>query len=149
MRAAERIGLRCRAGLVTFFTLLTLMLCAASLPELNRQVRDDPFPYPEMADARERHPQQVTTPALIFVRFNPGGNVHAEPVYNFAAARIDDNPIVRAHDLGPRNVELIRHYARHQPQRHVYYYDRAKPGQLAPRGTVADELKRLTAAQTP
>ena len=39
------------------------------------------------------------------------------------AAAIDDQPIVRAQDLGERNIELIRYYAGKQPQRRFYRFD--------------------------
>ena len=61
-----------------------------------------------------------------------------EPVYNTSVAWPDDAPIVRAHDLGSRNIELIRYYAEHQPQRTFYLFDR---------GNLADPMHRLGTAQ--
>jgi hypothetical protein len=121
------------------------------MPEMNRFQEDDPFPYPEITDARENIPANphITRPALVFVKFTPlpGQNVHAEPVYNWDAPRIDDNPIIFAHNLGARNIELVRYYAERQPERHVYYYDRMTRS-IAPAGTVVDELKRLQSLPT-
>jgi len=46
-----------------------------------------------------------------------------EPVYNIDVANIDDAPIIRAHDMGSRNVEIIRYYAERQPDRVFYICD--------------------------
>jgi hypothetical protein len=32
--------------------------------------------------------------------------------------------VIRAHDLGDRNIEIFRYYAEHQPERAFYLYDR-------------------------
>lgn len=143
----ETIWPRARAAMATLAAVMTVGLCIIVLPEVNPHMADDPFPYPEMVDARENIPKNVERPALVFVKFTPleGQNVHSEPVYNFDAARIDDNPIIYAHDLGPaKNGELLRYYAQLQPQRHVYHYDRITR-LWAPGGTVVEELKRLKA----
>lgn len=149
MRVLKWLAIRWRPSIVTFFTLLTLGLCASALPELNRRVTDDPFPYPEITDIVEKIPAIVQRPALVLVRYpvgeegdgKVGRNVHAEPVYNWQAARIDDNPIIKAHELGPRTRELLQYYLAEQPNRHVYLYDRAAG--MPPRylGLVAEALK--------
>ena len=46
-----------------------------------------------------------------------------EPVYNVDVADIDKAPIIRAHDLGPRDAEIIRYYAQRQPERMFYICD--------------------------
>jgi hypothetical protein len=144
-RQVEALLPRIRRPLAVFCASLVAGQCLVALPEFNRMQEDDPWFYPEMIDARDSFPNnpRVVRPALIFVKFTPGQNVHSEPVYNWEAARIDDNPIIYAHDLGPHNIELIRYYAKRQPQRRVYYYDRAIRGQLVGRGTILDELHRL------
>jgi hypothetical protein len=47
-------------------------------------------------------------------------------VYNVDVAWPDDALIIRAHDLGARDVEIIEYYGRAQPQRNVYVVDRAE-----------------------
>jgi hypothetical protein len=155
MRQIEITWPRLRAAGATFGVALVAGTCVAALPEVNPRLEDDPFPYPEMVDARgELIPNNVRRAALVFVTFSLdvkdiGGdqvavkeNVHSEPVYNYDAARIDDNPIVFAHDLGDRNIELLRYYSERQPERFVYRYDRLAR-RLVPHGTVASELQRL------
>jgi hypothetical protein len=154
IREIESCHPRLRAA-ATFSAVFMVGICILVLPEVNPRMADDPFPYPEMRDARINIPREVQRPALVFVTFSPTfrenerhqmvveENVHSEPVYNYEAARIDDNPIIFAHDLGPKNVELLRYYLEKDPGRHVYTYHRLTR-RLMPRGTIADELKRLT-----
>ncbi|MDQ3440053.1 MAG: glycosyltransferase family 39 protein [Planctomycetota bacterium] len=164
MRQIEIAWPRLRAAGTTFGLALVVGTCVIALPEVNPRHEDDPFPYPEMVDARgSLIPQNAGRPALVFVTFSLDvneidadrvavkENVHSEPVYNYDAARIDDNPIVFAHDLGERNVELLRYYNERQPERFVYRYDRLAR-KLIPHGTVSSELQRLEtlrAAQPP
>jgi hypothetical protein len=160
MRQLEIAVPRWRAAAATFALALVVGTCVIALPEVNPHHEDDPFPYPEMVDARQSLiPDNVQRPALVFVTFSLDvkeiagdqvairENVHSEPVYNFDAARIDDNPIIFAHDLRERNVELLRYYNERQPQRNVYRYDRLSR-KLIPHGTVASEFRRLTASPT-
>lgn len=142
-----------RARLATLGIVAVAGSCIAVLPELNPGMQDDPFEYIELKDARVNIPPNVQLPALVFVKYtpDPDANIHGEPVYNWEAAEIDDNPIVFAHDLGPdRNIELLRYYAQRQPQRHIYYFDRSmRKRLLSPEaGTVVDELNRLMRAAT-
>jgi hypothetical protein len=65
-----------------------------------------------------------------------------EPVYNTDVANIDNAPIIRAHDLGPRNVEIIRYYAERQPDRVFYVCDASRPI-LDRLGTAAELLAKL------
>jgi hypothetical protein len=143
MRELESTWPRLRAGAATLAATLVVGTCVLILPEVNPRMEDDPFPYPEIIDSRVNIPKNVEKPALVFITFREGVNIHAEPVYNHDAAAIDDNPVIYAHDLGAHNVELLRYYLERQPQRHVYRYDRLTR-RLAPRGTIVDELKRLT-----
>jgi hypothetical protein len=147
VRQVEWVWLRARAAVSTLAVASLVGICIVVLPEMNPQMKDDPFPYPEVTDARENIPKSVKRPALVFVTFvdRAGENVHAEPVYNYDAARIDDNPILYVHDLGPRNIELVWYYLQHQPDRQVYRYDRTSR-RLIDRGSLMDELNRLTAA---
>jgi hypothetical protein len=67
----------------------------------------------------------VQQPAVVLFRFAPGSSVDEEPVYNTGVAWPDDAPIIRAHDLGPRDGELLRYYAARKPGRTFYLFDRA------------------------
>ena len=46
-----------------------------------------------------------------------------EPVFNDTVAWPDDAPIIRARDLGDRDIELYRYYANRGPDRTVYRFD--------------------------
>lgn len=107
---------------------LTLGLLATALfgtRELNPEVDDETFPSPMLQFVNLEMPQHVQTPAVVLFRYRPGDNVIEEPVYNNAAPWPDDEPIIRAHDLGERNIEIFRYYAAKQPQRTFYLFDRA------------------------
>jgi len=72
-------------------------------------------------------PSQVKKPAIVLFRYvsHEPENDFYEPVYNWDVAWPDDAPIIRAHDLGAaRNRELFDYYARIQPDRTVYQFDR-------------------------
>jgi hypothetical protein len=84
----------------------------------------------------------VEKPAVVLFTYKPGVNVIEEPVYNTDAAWPDDAPVVRAHDLGPRNAEIFDYYARRQPDRTFYRFDRST-GTLTPLG----RAKPLAATQ--
>ncbi|HWE01584.1 MAG TPA: hypothetical protein VG326_04175 [Tepidisphaeraceae bacterium] len=74
-------------------------------------------------------PSRVRRPAIVLFRYasDEPDNVLDEPVYNWDVCWPDDAPIIRAHDLGSaRNRELFAYYARIQPGRTVYLYDRKR-----------------------
>jgi hypothetical protein len=76
-------------------------------------------------DAVENQLSPISGRALVFFTYRTGQNTHEEPVFNVDVADIDSARIVRAHDLGPsENMKLIRYYARLQPDRQVYVFDR-------------------------
>jgi hypothetical protein len=58
--------------------------------------KDDLNPWAAMYLSRIDLPTRIQTPAVVLFRYHPGLNFHEEPVYNFDAPAIDDNPIVRA-----------------------------------------------------
>jgi hypothetical protein len=64
---------------------------------------------------------QVERPAVVLC--GPSPKLWTEMVYNTDAASPDDAPIIRAHDLGVRNDELIDYYGEHQPNRTIYRFD--------------------------
>jgi hypothetical protein len=102
-----------------------MLLMFAGFPQANPTVVD------ERLDGRELHyinllfEEDIHEPAVVLFRFHPGLTVHIEPVYNIDTAWPDDARIIRAHDLGAeRNREILDYYARHQPERVFYLYDR-------------------------
>ena len=84
----------------------------------------------------------VEKPAVVLFIYKPGVNVIEEPVYNTDVAWPDDAPVIRAHDLGPRNAEIFNYYAKKQPDRTFYRFDRST-GTLVPLG----KAKSLAATQ--
>ena len=61
-------------------------------------------------------------------------------MYNVETLWPDDAAIIRAHDLGPeKNLMLLRYYAQRQPERNVYFFDRAT-GAIRFAGTVSQLL---------
>jgi hypothetical protein len=76
-----------------------------------------------MIDGR---PGRIQQPAIALFKYRRWNNPHEEPVYTTTAAWPDEAAIIRAHDLGTeKNLELLKYYAQHQPQRHIYFFDRA------------------------
>ena len=85
----------------------------------------------------------IRAPALVLFEWSPDAGFHYEPVYNLDAARVEDNPVVRAHDLGREaNLALLGHFAQTQPQRRVWHFDR---GTLVatPLGPAGEAYRRL------
>jgi 4-amino-4-deoxy-L-arabinose transferase-like glycosyltransferase len=121
----QRVPQRFARATEVFLTVTFAGLALAAVPGIDRQTLDDGRPRPSMWFAEKLMPQAVTEPAIVLFRFTPGDNFHEEPVYNVETVNPDDAPIIRAHDLGPaRNRELFDYYARTQPQRNVYLFDR-------------------------
>ena len=95
-----------------------------------------------IAEFNRQIPSLVSKPAVVLLRTGP--DFFQEPVYNVDAPWPDDCPIIRAHDLGPRDVEIIRYYAARQPQRSFYvcdYYN-LKIGLLGTAANLASRLDR-------
>jgi len=138
---------RDRPGVPATVVAAIAVLTVASLPEFDRWLKDDFTAAPMMA-RYARLPQEVQAPAIVLFHFDPKGPlsaVYQDPVYNIDAAWPDDAPIIHAEDLGPHcNVELLRYYARLQPQRRVYLCDRSD-GALSYLGTVGDLAQGNTA----
>jgi 4-amino-4-deoxy-L-arabinose transferase-like glycosyltransferase len=107
-----------------FLALAIVLLSAASLPGIDRMLRDDNWLAPTLA-LNARLPELVEQPAVVLFRYHPESSPHEEPVYNVDVASPDDAPIIRAHDFGPaRNRALVRYYAERQPERRFYLVDR-------------------------
>ncbi len=125
---------------VPLAVLAVLVLCAGSVPELNGYVADtnERFSIARVTAALEL----VRKPAVVLFHYDPRREVHEEPVYNGDVAWPDEAPIIRAHDLGQRNIEIFCYFAASQPQRRFYVYDEGME-RLSYLGT-AEELARQT-----
>jgi hypothetical protein len=109
----------------TFLALVVIAVCISMLPELRSDVRDGIVPaMPVNALVHEQLSNAVEGPSVVLIRFRPPDNVNEEPVYNDDVVWPDDAPVIRAHDLGARNVEIARYYAARQPWRNFYLLDR-------------------------
>ena len=110
------------------------------LPEFNRLNADEFFPATGLTQIDKALAGAIPPGerAVVLFRYpSDGGNPHEEPVYNPSAAWPDDARIIRAHDLGERNIELLRYYAKLQPGRVIWRYDRGS-GELTRLGAVGD-----------
>jgi hypothetical protein len=132
------------APLVQIFSFAVVVgISLRALPEFNRGAVDQPDAVPMLADVNERLAAlPAGERAVVLFRYHPeeAESWKEEPVYTLDAAWPDDARIVRAHDLGERNAELIGYYARVQPDRVFYSYD-CQSRELARLG-VARELAR-------
>jgi hypothetical protein len=137
---------RWRAHLLTAGVLVLVVVSLTSLYELNPLVTaldnpekkhlhatdDEPFHSPLLRFVREAE-DLVEKPSVILFTYAPGANIIEEPVYNTSVAWPDDAAVIRAHDLGARNHEIFEYYAKQQPERMFYRFDRAT-GKLTPLG---------------
>jgi hypothetical protein len=123
-------------------TLALAALCLASLPQL-RGTHDPFVPFPYLADINDKLAHLDHVPAVVLFHYNPGrADVHEEPVYNLDTVNPDDAPVIRAQDLGPAaDQRIFAYYARHQPDRFFYLYDRTT-AQLTPLGYARDLAAR-------
>ena len=137
---------RARRGVEVF---LVLFLAGIAIPPLKPDAPDDGYPLPAVTFAEKLMPRLIKPPAIVLFRYAPGGNFHDEPVYNTDVVNPDDAPIIRAQDLGPeRNRQLYDYYAKRQPNRTVYHFDRTA-GKLTTLGNVAEIARNPDAAVIP
>ena len=112
MGAVEALARRFpnRPGIPAAATLAIAVLTIASLPEFDRWVHDD-IPTPMMARVAQL-PGTVSSPAVVLFRYEPGADLHQEPVYNPDVAWPDDaadHPCPRSGaGAGPGFVSLLR-----------------------------------------
>jgi hypothetical protein len=141
---------RLRNYVTVFCTLVIVVTSLACLPEAAAR-RDEPRVSKPMYAFNHSVPQ-MEKPAVVFFHSDPD-NLSAwrhEQVFNIGAAWPDDSPVVRAQDLGERDIELVRYYAQKQPNR-VFYRFELEARTLTRLGTATelrDHPERLRAAQT-
>ncbi len=123
--AAEQIP-AARGSVLCAGVVLAVGFSLNSLHELNPKVDDETFRSPMLGFVHEELAGRVQTPAVVLFRYRQGDPITEEPVYNSDVAWPDDAPVIKAHDLGIRNVEIYRYYAERQPQRSFYLFDRSK-----------------------
>src|SRR5262249_31002620 len=99
----------------TFLTASLVMLSITELPECNRVIRDEMFDAPHLAQIDEAIAQLPHKPAIVLFRFAPSVTSEEEPVYNTDVINPDDAIVIRAHDLGARNIELFNYYSTRAP----------------------------------
>ncbi len=108
---------------------LTLFIAGtalAALPNWSTGNPEDVFRADLLSSVDQQLASLPHRPAVVLFTYDPKRDVHQEPVYNADTAYPDDAPVIRAHDLGPRNTEIFRYYAEHQPDRFFYRFDEAK-----------------------
>ena len=154
----EHYGLVCAAGTIlvvllagevlrrrfinagSAFALGIAVLAIGSLPEL-RGTKDRFFQPIYLPDINDKLAHLEHTPAAVLFHYSGRTNVHEEPVYNIDVAWPDDAPVIRAQDRGPDDVRIFDYYARREPARFFYRYDRAT-GELTPLGWAKDLAAR-------
>jgi hypothetical protein len=126
----ERTWPALRGGIRTAMVLLLLTLSISMMPQFDAAANPDIGQFAVEGQINDRLARMPRQAAVVLFRFNPLFTFHADPVYNDDAVRPDDAPIVRTNDLGAeRDLQLIRYYARRQPDRVFYIYDLgAAPG---------------------
>jgi len=134
-----------------------IALTLVSLPQFNRVVHDQYFETPELGEIDQALSRQVSPPAVVMFHYNRDALIGGkkvtndptqEPVFNSSVAWPDDAAIIRAHDLnadvsmvgkpGDLDRPLYEYYARIDPQRVFYLYDR---------GGLTTKLRRLGTAR--
>jgi hypothetical protein len=151
-RAVERAWPRLAGTWRAFFALAVVAASVSALPEATQAIDrlaargrakdpgDQIYPTPILTRFHQALKRVEHKPAIVLVRHHVGDDDAwaQEPVYNTQTDYPDHAKVVRAHDLGEaRNVELYRHYASHQPQRHVYRFDK-RDGSMTYVGKVTD-----------
>jgi hypothetical protein len=153
-----------RAAMIrTMVGFAMIALTLAAMPQLNRVVHDQYFETPELEQIDRTLAAEVSPPAVVMFHFNRdtpiGGkkitnDPSAEPVFNPSVAWPDDAPIIRAHDLntdvsaignpGDLDRPLYDYYARIDPKRVFYLYDRGGLTTKLRRLGTAEEMTRVT-----
>jgi 4-amino-4-deoxy-L-arabinose transferase-like glycosyltransferase len=119
----------------------TLVMALTGCWEFNRAISDEPFRATwlrQLHNTTDRNVIVLFTFDLDAASPDVVRQISQEPVYNTDVAWPDDAPVIRAHDLGPRNIELFRYYAARAPDRRVYRFSRktGRVDDLGPVGTL-------------
>lgn len=115
---------RMRHQVTCFAAFAIVIISFTETAEFNRLVRDRWFKATELEQINRLMMELPEKPAVVLFRYEASISSEVEPVYNTDVAWPDDAEVVRAHDLGERNIEIFRYYAQRQPQRVFYRYDR-------------------------
>jgi hypothetical protein len=133
--------------------MLVLIVAAMSVGAMFQTDTINWSPWMDLVRIENKLATLPPDPAIVLFRyhpFNPAVNIaYHEPVYNTDVAWPDDARMIRAHDLGAENIRLLQYYARTQPDRVVYLYDRdgdtvTRLGTPAKAARAYDELMRST-----
>ena len=118
---------RASVGTAALLSLGLLALSTRGVPGLANLPREDWYQVPELRRVDNLLRDATEPPAVVFIT-PPSMRqpLEAESVYNLNVLSPDHADVVRAHDRGAENVELVRYYAQRQPGRRVYHYDAAE-----------------------
>ena len=132
-----------------FLPLAIAGVAITSLPEASRFIRDQrPHAFGGLKTINQVLSTLPPRPAVVLFRYDPGLSPQEEPVYNIDVGWPDDARIIRAHDLGERNVEIVRYYAERQPDRLFYRFDRTR-GTLSFLGIARDLATTASTSRPP
>jgi len=122
------VGRRAYAGgavLIGVAAVLSLPQWQSGLPQREPGPYDDLRLFKLMNQVNHVLPAQIGDYAVLLITYRSSKSAyHEEPVYNVSTAWPDDAKIIKAQDLGVRNIEIFRYYGEHQPDRKFYQFDR-------------------------
>jgi 4-amino-4-deoxy-L-arabinose transferase-like glycosyltransferase len=120
----QRTWPRIAGATTVLLTLGIAAICVTELPEFHR-VRWAGFLAPaEVGQIESAVASLPSGRAIVMFRYAPGRSTEIEPVHNETVCWPDDARVIRAQDLGDWDIEVYRYYAKIQPDRVVYLYDR-------------------------
>jgi dolichyl-phosphate-mannose-protein mannosyltransferase len=124
--ALQRAWPPLRPAVLTFFVLGVGSVAIGALPDFDKWT-GQPYLFYETLTANRLMARLPNSPAVVLFRFDGlKDSFHDEPAYNDSTAWPDDAMIVRVHDLGPsEDWKIYDYYAKRQPDRKFYVYDRA------------------------
>jgi hypothetical protein len=123
IRVTSDLSPHARPQILTFLVVSIAALVVSEWAGFNRLARDEFMPAESLRAIDRALASLPHRPAIVLFRYTSGG-YGDEPEYNPEVLYPDDAPIIRAHDLGDRDVALFRYYAERHPDRWVYLYDR-------------------------
>jgi hypothetical protein len=141
---------RYRNSIVSGLTSLIVIAALTGFWEINhlivtdprKQVSDEPLPSKLVQHSYALHGIR----AVVLFRWDPTRNWKEEPVFNSGVAWPDDAEVIRAHDLGARDSEIVDYYGRIQPDRTFFLWDQ-KIDELRTLGPAGELRKALQAGQ--